>query len=143
MRALVRRAASSTGFVLLALGLLGMGSFGGGGDRGVLPPADFHATLTDADGVRVDVTHLTVGGEASLEGEIGRGKLRVPFDSIAQIKLEPVGQERDRVRAEVSLRGEQPVVLTLRGSATFYGQTPSGAYQIRARDLRAVDFTPK
>ena len=29
-----------------------------------------------------------------------------------------------------------------RSSTTFYGQIPSGAYQIRARDLRNVDFTP-
>ncbi|HLK10338.1 MAG TPA: hypothetical protein VKW76_03060 [Candidatus Binatia bacterium] len=142
MRALALRAARWAGFGLLAFGLLGMGSFGGG-DRGVLPPADFHATLTDADGVHIDVSHLTMGGDATLEGDLGRGKMRVPFDTITQIRLEPIGQERDRVRAEVNLRSEQPVVLTLRGSATFYGQTPSGAYQIRARDLRAVDFAKK
>lgn len=142
MRELARRTVRWTGLGLLAFGLLGMGSFGGG-DRGVMPAADFHATLTDADGVHLDVTHLTMGGDASLEGDVGRGRMRVPFDSITQIKLEPAGQERDRVRAEVSLRSEQPVVLTLRGSATFYGQTPSGAYQIRARDLRSVDFAQK
>src|SRR5947208_1188213 len=37
-------------------------------------------------------------------------------------------------------RGEgQP----LRSSTTFYGRTPAGAYQIRARDLKSVEFAHK
>ena len=34
------------------------------------------------------------------------------------------------------------MTLTVRSSTTFYGQVPSGAYQIRARDLRSVEFAP-
>ena len=48
----------------------------------------------------------------------------------------------DPVRAQVQLREGEPVTLTVRSSTTFYGQTPGGAYQIRARDLKAVDFSP-
>ena len=47
------------------------------------------------------------------------------------------------MRAEVTLREGAPVTLSLRSSTTFYGQLPSGAYQIRARDLRAVEFAQK
>ena len=32
------------------------------------------------------------------------------------------------------------MTLLLRSSTTFYGQTPSGAYQIRARDLKSLDI---
>jgi hypothetical protein len=52
------------------------------------------------------------------------------------------GTDRDTLRAQVELREGSPVSLTVRSSTTFYGQIPSGAYQIRARDLRAVEFSP-
>ena len=123
---------------LLALPLLGMGSFGGGRETGI-PARDFRATFTDQDGNRIAASHVTAGGDTSLEGELGRGRLRVPFDNIARITLQPL-EERDRVRAQVQLREGEPVTLTVRSSTTFYGQVPGGAFQIRARDLKAVDF---
>jgi len=122
-----------------SLGLLGMGGLGGGRDTG-LPPRDYRATFTDVDGMRVEASHVTAGGDTSLEGEIGRGRLRVPFDNVARIRFQPLGDDRDHVRADVQLRQGEPVELAIRSSSTFYGQVPSGAYQIRARDLRSLDF---
>ncbi len=124
---------------LLWLPLSGMGSFGGGRDPGQ-PARDFRATFTDVDGTRMAATRVVVGGEASLDGELGRGRLRVPFDNIARVTFQPIDGERDRMRARVELREGEPVTLSVRSSTTFYGQTPGGAYQIRARDLQAVDF---
>jgi hypothetical protein len=101
---------------------------------------DFRATFVDVDGTRMAATRVVIGGEAILDGELGRGRLRVPFDNIVRITFQPLDGERDRTRARVELREGDPVVLVLRSSTTFYGQTPGGAYQIRARDLQAVDF---
>ena len=126
---------------ILSLGLLGMGGMGGNRDSG-LPAHDFKAVLTDVDGTRMEVDRLTAGGDTSLEGEIGRGRLRVPFDNVSGISFEPLAGERERVRAKIALREREPVVLTVRGSTTFYGQTPGGAYQIRARDLRSIELLP-
>ena len=126
---------------VLSLGLLGMGGLGGNRDTG-LPAHDFRAVLTDVDGTRMEVDRLTAGGDTSLEGEIGRGRLRVPFDNVSNIAFEPLAGERERVRAKIALREREPVVLTVRGSTTFYGQTPGGAYQIRARDLRSIELLP-
>jgi hypothetical protein len=135
MRDSVRRAVLG----LAALGLLGMGSLGGGGEPG-LPVRDFRATLTDVDGTRTEVSRFTAAGDVSLEGDLGRGRLRVPFDNIARIDFEPREAARERVRAVVVLRAGEPVTLAVRSSTTFSGQTPGGTYQIRARDLKAVDF---
>jgi hypothetical protein len=66
----------------------------------------------------------------------------VPFENIARIDMARDGSDRDTLRAQVELREGSPVALTVRSSTTFYGQIPSGAYQIRARDLRAVEFAP-
>lgn len=126
---------------LLSVGLLGMGGMGGTRDSGV-PARDFRATLVDVDGTRMTVERLTAGGDTSVEGELGRGRLRIPFDNVKEIRFERVAGDRDRVRAEVVLREGDPVTVTTRGSTTFYGQTPGGAYQIRARDLRSIELAP-
>jgi hypothetical protein len=124
---------------VLSLGLLGMGGLGGSRDSG-LPARDFRAVLTDVDGTRMEVDRLTAGGDTSLEGDLGRGQLRVPFDNIGSVSFERLEGERERVRAKIALREREPVVLTVRGSTTFYGQTPGGAFQIRARDLRSIEI---
>jgi len=124
---------------VLALGIMGMGGLGGGRETG-LPAREFRATFIDAVGTRVEATRVTAGGDTNLEGEIGRGRLRVPFDNIGRVRLEAAGEDHDRLKAQVDLREGEPVTLLMRSSTTFYGQTPSGAYQIRARDLKSIDF---
>jgi hypothetical protein len=138
MRHLARPAARALALALLGFGLMGMGGLGGSRDTG-LPARDYRATFVDVDGTRMEVNRVTAGGDTSLEGELGRGRLRVPFDNIARISVQP-DEQRDRVRARVELREGEPVTLALRSSTTFYGQTPAGAFQIRARDLKAVEF---
>ena len=138
MRHLVRTGA----IALLGLGLLGMGSFGGGREAEA-PARDFHAVFTDVDNNRMEVNRVTAGGDTSIEGQLGRGRLKVPFDNIAQITFTPSADERDRVRADVKLREGDPVTLTVRSGTTFSGRIPGGAYQIRARDLKSVDFGGK
>jgi len=125
--------------VAVATGALAMGGFGGGRESG-LPGRNIKATFVDADGTRIAASHVNVGGDASLEGEVGRGRLRVPLDNVKSIRFAPVDGERDRVRADVTLREGAPVSLKLRASTTFYGEVPGGAYQIRARDLSAVEL---
>jgi hypothetical protein len=124
---------------VLSLGLLGMGGFGGNRDSG-LPARDFHAVLTDVDGTRMEVDRFTAGGDTSIEGELGRGRLRIPFDNVSSIAFERADGDRERVRAKVALREREPVAVTVRGSTTFYGQTSAGAFQIRARDLRSIEL---
>jgi hypothetical protein len=118
-----------------------MGSMGGGGEPGA-PVRDFHATFIDVDGTGVSADHVSCGGGTTLEGDLGRGRLRIPFENIARIDLARDGTDRDTLRATVTLREGAPVTLTVRTSTTFYGQIPSGAYQIRARDQRSVEFAP-
>lgn len=135
-RQAVARAAS---IVLVGLALMGMGGFGGGREPELA--REYRATFTDVDGAKMDVSRVMAGGDVSLEGDLGRGRLRVPFDNVASIRFQPT-EERDRVRAEVALREGEPLTLTLRSSTTFSGRVNGGAYQIRARDLRAVEFVP-
>ena len=117
--------------------LLGMGSTGG---RDVIHPAvDFHAVLTDKDGTKVDVNRLNVGGDVQLEGDMGRGNLRIAFDNIKSIDF--AADSHDYSRATVHLKSGESVTLRVRNSLMVYGQTNVGMYQIRARDLQSITFT--
>jgi len=140
MRWTYRRTERALAAAALATALLGMGSFGGR-EPGA-PVRDFRATFVDVDGVSVAADHVSCGGDTTLEGDLGRGRLRVPFENIARVDLGREATDRDALRATVTLREGSPVALTVRSSTTFYGQIPSGAYQIRARDLRSVEFGP-
>ena len=123
-------------FVVAAPFLLGLGSTGG---RDVIHPAvDFRATLVDKDGVSVDVNRLNVGGEVELEGDMGRGNLRIQFDNIASVDF--AADSHDYSQATVHLKNGESVNMRIRNSLMLYGQTSVGIYQIRARDLRSITF---
>jgi len=125
--------------LLLALGplLLGLGNTGG---RDVIHPAvDFHATLVDKDGTTVAVNRLNIGGDVELNGDMGRGSLRIAFDNITSVELS--ADSHDYSKAVVHLKSGDSVTLRVRNSLMIYGQTPVGIYQIRARDLQRIQFT--
>jgi hypothetical protein len=116
--------------------LLGLGSTGG---RDVIHPAvDFHATLVDRDGTSVEVNRLNIGGDVQLEGDMGRGSLRIAFDNIKRIELD--ANSHDYSKATVLLKNGDSVVVRVRNSLMIYGQTAVGIYQIRARDLQSIQF---
>jgi hypothetical protein len=127
----------------LAFGLLGLALGCGGVRRDRHAEGEdrsFHAVLVDADGTRTDVERLTAGAATSLEGDLGRGRLRVPFDNIRTIQFEPADGTSDRMTAVVTLREGEPVTIAVRSATTFYGEAPGGAYQIRAQDLRTIEL---
>jgi len=116
--------------------LLGLGSTGG---RDVIHPAvDFRATLVDRDGTSVEVNRLNIGGDVQLEGDMGRGSLRIAFDNIKRITLD--ANSHDYSKATVLLKNGDAVTLRVRNSLMIYGQTAVGIYQIRARDLQSIQF---
>jgi hypothetical protein len=116
--------------------LLGMGSSGG---RDVIQPAmDFHATVVDRDGTKVDVNRVNIGGDVQLEGDMGRGSLRIAFDNIQSVEF--AAESHDYSRATIHLKNGESISLRVRNSLMIYGQTTVGLYQIRARDLQSITF---
>src|SRR5437870_4018767 len=106
-----RRLERAALWTALSAAMLGMGAMGGG--SGGMPLRDFRAALTDADDTHVEVNRLTVGGETSLEGDYGRGRLKVGFDQIARITIAAAGADRDKLSAVVTMREGDPVTLVL------------------------------
>ena len=133
------RIATAVCLLLLAASvpfLLALGSTGG---RDVIHPAvDFRATLVDKDGVSIEVNRLNIGGDVQLEGDMGRGNLRIQFDNIASVEF--TSESHDYSQTTVHLKNGESVNIRVRNSLMIYGQTKVGIYQIRARDLRSITF---
>ena len=118
--------------------LLGMGTTGG---KDVIQPAmDFRATVVDKDGTTVDLHRLNIGGEVQLDGDMGRGSLRIAFENIKSVDF--AADSHDYSRATIHLKSGDTVTLRVRNSLTICGQTNVGIYQIRARDLQNIAFAP-
>ncbi len=116
--------------------LMGMGMTGG---RDLTRPVrDFQATLVDRDGTKVEVKRLSIGGDVQLEGDMGRGNLRIAFDNIVGIDF--TADSHDYSRATVHLKSGETVTLRVRNSLLILGDTAVGVYQIRARDLQSITF---
>jgi hypothetical protein len=128
-------------FVIAALlpALVGMGI--GGGQGSIQPDVDFHATVTDKDGTKVELSRVNVGGQVKLSGELGRGNLRIAFADIERIEF--ANEARDRTMAAVQLKNGERIHIKVRHSLTFAGQTAVGLYEVRARDLERVEFNHK
>lgn len=128
-----RRRSIATAF--LALPLLGMGMLGGS------PTAlerNYEGTFVDRDGTKVEAKWINAGGELALSGELGRGDLRISFDNIKAISFS--GDPAKSLVAKVTLRKGDQVEMKVRSSLAFSGQTELGHYQIRAKDLQAVEL---
>jgi len=129
------RAATAGLLIATSVGLLGMGSVGKQEVR-----SNTRAVFTDRDGTRVQAEHVTAAGTTEISGDLGRGTLRVPFDDITSLTFDG-GEERGDRKMTIRLRNGESVSMSVRGSLSFHGQTAVGAYEIRARDLRAVELT--
>ncbi|MFC1888701.1 hypothetical protein ACFL4G_02985 [Thermodesulfobacteriota bacterium] len=120
--------------------LLGMGALGGA------PPTEapatddlFSATVTDAAGVTVRVSRVSVDGWTSVTGHLGNGVVTVPFGRIESIDVEP-GDARRR-GCVLKLTDGETVKLEIDGSLTFIGSIEYGTYRIRIGDVATIRFT--
>jgi hypothetical protein len=123
------------GLTIMSVTLLGMGAAGRQEVR-----SSARAVFVDRDGVRVEAEHVTASGATEIAGGLGRGSLQIPFENIESVTFDTAEDRSDRA-AKIQLRNGESVAMHVRGSLSFYGQTPVGTYQIRARDLKAVEFT--
>lgn len=134
---------------LFALALLAMPTvvyatgFGGGDapTRIPVPARLFDASVEDQKGTVVEVSRASLGGEVYLHGKVGDADVAVPFEKIAEIRVEPSGEAAKRV-AFATLRTGETVSVTVDDDLAFWGSATFGNYKIEILNVRKISFRP-
>jgi hypothetical protein len=118
---------------------------GFGGDspptRIPVPAREFKATVEDRAGAVVQLTRVTLNGEIFFSGVVGEGQVSVPFDTLAEVRIEPSGDDK-KVVALVKLHDGASVRMTLDYDVPFYGDAVFGHYKIEIEKVRKLTFPP-
>lgn len=122
--------------------LMGMGNVAGVPSVEKIPTPDknFHASVTDRQGVQTSLTQFSYDGRVFIEGKRGEGLAAIPFERISQVQFgKPQGNE---IPAEVSLKDGKRFQVRLEKGSKFYGKADFGTFQIDAKDLKSLSFHP-
>ncbi|MCB9682454.1 MAG: hypothetical protein H6733_13400 [Alphaproteobacteria bacterium] len=114
----------------------------GGSDapsRVPVPARDFAATVEDLSGNVVELRKVSFDGEVFVYGRIGEGHAAVPFERIAEVRVEPTSDKDKRV-AFIKLTDGTSVKVMVDDDVPCWGVAPWGNYKIAADDIRRVTF---
>lgn len=128
--------------LLLTVPVVAWGTGIGGSDaptRIPVPARPFGATVEDMAGQVVELTSVTFDGEVVVAGKLGEADVAVPFEKIADVRIEPTGVEDTRI-AFVKLRDGTSVKLTVDHDVPCFGATSFGNYKIELARLRKITF---
>jgi len=128
--------------MILAPLLFGMGMFGQPAAREEVPVTKerFDATVEDLEGVVVQLTHVSYDGELYLPVYRGKGLVTIPFRKIRSFELGEKEQSRREVK--VFFQDETSETFWVDEDILFVGRVPYGTYQIQAKDILRLEFTP-
>lgn len=104
-----------------------------------LPAKVFDATVEDVSGTSVTVTRISFNGEISLYGTVGEGQVAIPFEKIAEVRVEPWNEPAHRA-AMVKLRTGEVIRVVMESDIPCYGDTSWGHYRIDIEKVRKVVF---
>lgn len=125
--------------VSVAMVCMGMGGLGAQ-PEGTVPETEvrIQADITDISGTTTSLNQFSMDGKTYLDAWRGRGKLTIPFQHIDTIFFGEI--KGDEVSVDVKLKSGSVMTLTIRSRAQFYGSTGFGAFQIKSRDVKNIDF---
>ena len=131
--------AVSMAILFTALVLTGMGELGGG-PEGTVPETKENVTarVFDRSGAAVELSQFSMDGNVFVMGRLGDGEVTVFFKELRQVDFNQVTGEY--IPAKLQLDSGNSLDLKIRKRAVFYGSTGFGAYQIRARDIKRIEF---
>lgn len=100
-----------------------------------LPDRNFIATLTDSEGMVVNLRKVSVEGETCIVGRFGSGMMSVDFDKIRMVRFR---HSEDAFLALLELKSGKSLKMEVSPDLRFYGETDFGNYMIRLRDITVL-----
>jgi hypothetical protein len=103
-----------------------------------VPARSFVATFEDVGGTTVQASRVTFDGEVFVHGLFGAAQVTVPFDRIAEVRIEKASDPLKRVAVVTLVDDPEPVRVEVPDDTPWYGRARFGNYKLEVRDLRAV-----
>jgi hypothetical protein len=116
------------GFSMLIMGMSGLGT---PANQSAVT-SSFSFKITDIDNTEIELSSVTIDGKTTFGGYLGKGKVQIPFATIAHIDL-------NKDAACVTMVDSTQVCnIKTNTISRLYGNTPFGAYQIALKDLKTL-----
>lgn len=112
-----------------------------GGDapsRIPVPARSFTATFEDVGGTVITASKVTFDGEVFVHGRLGQAQVTIPFERIAEVRIEKAADPLRRVAVVTLADGSEPVRVEVQDDTPWYARARFGNYKLEVRDLRAV-----
>jgi len=103
-----------------------------------VPARSFTATFEDVGGTTVQASRVTFDGEVFVHGRLGAAQVTVPFERIAEVRIEKAPEPNRRTAVVYLLDGSEPVRIEVKDDTPWFGRARFGNYKIEGRDLRVV-----
>jgi hypothetical protein len=125
--------------VMAAFFLLGMGKLDQTEKPGEIPVPDkeVSASITDNNGVTVNLSQFSVNGQTFLTGKLGAGRVTIPLSQIRVISLSNGSKE---LSAKVELTDHSQMNLLLEKGVMIFGKIKVGTYQITLDHLKQIEI---
>lgn len=104
-----------------------------------VPAREFSATVEDLSGVTTTLTKVSLNGEVYLYGTLGEAQVTIPFEKIAEVRIEPTQSPDDRI-ALAKMRDGSTIKIVVRHDLPCYGDTTWGHFKIEIDKLRKITF---
>jgi hypothetical protein len=140
MPALIRLKRYSLPLLLIVwLCLTGMSGMGGseGPTRIPTPDRNYVVTVVDRADMHTRLDNFTVSGYTHFMGEMGKGKVAIPFEKIKRVDFRQV---QNKLEVVVSLRNGDKVTLTAEQKQPCFGRSKVGNYEIAMGDIKMIIF---
>ncbi len=116
---------------------------GFGGDapptRIPVPAKVVSAVVEDQGGTLVKVERISLDGEVYVHGTHGEGQVAIPFDKIAEVRIEP-SPKAGKIVAFVKMREGESIAVTIDDDTPCWGKTTYGNYKIEISKVRRIEF---
>ncbi len=131
--------ASTLGFILILFFLLtAMGGKGGGFERAPRVDKNFHVTVTDISGNKINGEKFSWEGRIHFAGYLGVADVNIPFERIKEITVGEKKEKKVKVTAKLVDGGE--TVFEIEADSRCYGEAPFGSFMLTMEEIRSVAF---
>ncbi len=124
--------------LLAALFLLGMGKMEQTGKPGEIPLPDqeVSVSVTDNEGLTLNLTQFSINGQTFLSGKLGAGRVAIP---LSQIRVISLSTESKGTVAKVEMTDHSQLQLLLGKEIMVYGKIKFGTYQVSTDHLKKIE----